>query len=81
MGCSSVGRASDRHAADAGSIARCGKEFSPQSQLSVQILFRCSYVQSHASTSVRTIKILYSMSEFGGLWQHRHTQHASKATK
>ena len=26
-GCSSVGRASDRHAADAGSIPRCGKGF------------------------------------------------------
>ena len=26
-GCSPVGRASDRHAADAGSIPRCGKEF------------------------------------------------------
>ena len=27
LGCSSVGRASDRHAADAGSIPRCGKIF------------------------------------------------------
>ena len=33
-------------------------------------------VQSHALTSVRMIKILQSMSEFGGLWQHKHTHHA-----
>ena len=32
-------RASDRHAADAGSIPRCGKGFSSPSQLSVQTLF------------------------------------------
>ena len=73
MGCSSVGRASDRRAADAGSIPRCGKGFSSQSQLSVQILLRCPYnprVQSHALTSVCTLKILWSMSEFGGLWRH-----------
>ena len=60
-GCNSVGRASDRHAADAGSIPRCGKEFVSQSQLSVQTLLRVSvhpYVQSHALTSVRTSKIL-----------------------
>ena len=37
-GCSSVGRASDRHVADAGSIPRCGKGFFSQSQLSVQTL-------------------------------------------
>ena len=41
------GRALDRHAADAGSIPRCGKGFFSQSQLSVQTLFRCLY------TSVR----------------------------
>ena len=43
MGCSSVGRASDsdRHVADAGSIPRCDKGFSSQSQLSVQTLLRC----------------------------------------
>ena len=27
-------------------------------------------VQSHALTSVRTLEILQSMSEFGGLWKH-----------
>ena len=36
-------KASDRHAADAGSIPRRGKGFSSQSQLSVQTLFRCPY--------------------------------------
>ena len=35
-GCSSVGRASDRHAADAGSISRCGKGF-----FSPRVNFRC----------------------------------------
>ena len=37
-GCSSVGRASDRHAADADSIPRCGKGFFSQCQLSVHTL-------------------------------------------
>ena len=36
-------RASDRHAADAGSIPRCGTGFFSQSQLSVQTLLRCLY--------------------------------------
>ena len=68
-----IGRALDRHAADAGSIPRCGKRFFSQSQLSVQTLLRASVhprVQSHVLTSVRTVKILWSMSEFGGLWKH-----------
>ena len=43
-GCSSVGRASDRYATDAGSIPQCGKEFCFQSQLSVQTLLRCLYI-------------------------------------
>ena len=42
-GCSSVGRASDRHAADAGSTSRCGKGIFSQSPLSVQTLLRCPY--------------------------------------
>ena len=41
--CSSVGRASDQHAADASSIPRCDKGFFSQSQLSVQTLVRCPY--------------------------------------
>ena len=50
-GCSTVVRASDRHAADAGSIPWCGKGFFSQSRLSVQTLSRCPYSpreQSHA---------------------------------
>ena len=53
-------RASDRHAAEAGSIPRCGKGFFSQSQLSVQTLLRVSVqprLQSHAFTSMRTLKI------------------------
>ena len=42
-GCSSVGRASDRHAAEAGSISRCSKGFFFQSQPLVQTLLRCPY--------------------------------------
>ena len=42
-GCSSVGRASDWHAADAGSIPRCGKGFFSQSQLCVLTLIRCPF--------------------------------------
>ena len=37
-GCSSVGRASDRHVADAGSIPRCGKGFFSRRHLLVQTL-------------------------------------------
>ena len=40
---SPVGRASDRHAADKGSIPRCGKGVFSQGQLSVQTLLRCQY--------------------------------------
>ena len=79
MGCSSVGRASDCQAADAGLIPRCGKGFSSWSQLSVKALFRCPYnpsMRSHALTSVRALKILWSMSQLSGLWQHKHTQRA-----
>ena len=42
-GCSSIGRASDRHADDADSIPRCGKEFFCQSQLSELTFLRCPY--------------------------------------
>ena len=49
-----------QHAADAGSIPRCGKGFFFQSQLSVQTLLRylCTlHVHSHALTPVRKLKI------------------------
>ena len=51
-------RASDRHAADADSIPRCGKGLFSHSQLSVQTLLRVyanPRVQLHALTSVRTM--------------------------
>ena len=60
-GCSSVGRELDHHAADTGSIPRCGKGFFSQSQLSAQTLLSVSAncrVQSHTLTSVHTLKIL-----------------------
>ena len=60
LGCSSVGRASSRHAAEAGSILRYDKGFISQSQLWVQTLLRCPFspcVQSHALTSMPTSKI------------------------
>ena len=43
LGCSSVGRASDWHPADAGLIPRCGKGFFSLNQLSVQTLLRCPH--------------------------------------
>ena len=52
--CSSVGKASDLHAAHAGSIPRCGKGFSSADSLT---RVRTPRVQSHALTSVRTLKI------------------------
>ena len=33
-------------------------------------------IRKHKNDHVRTLKILWSMSEFGGLWQHEKTQHA-----
>ena len=66
-GCISAGRAPHRHAAEAGSIPRCGKGF-----FFIPVIFQCrlSYcvrtppplpsVQSQALTSVRTLKILRS---------------------
>ena len=47
-GCSSVGRASDRHATDSGSIPRCGRGFFSQGELSVQTLLRCPCTPSCA---------------------------------
>ena len=41
--CRSVGRSSDRHAAEARSVPRCGKGFFSQSQLSVQTFLQCSH--------------------------------------
>ena len=63
-------RASDRHAADAGSIPQLRQGiFLPESTFSADSFTVSVYphVQSHASTSVRTLKIPWSMPEFGGL--------------
>ena len=49
QGCSSVGRASDQHAADAGSIPRCHKDFSPA------VDFRCSSYLVHTPIPTRAI--------------------------
>ena len=46
MGCSSLGRASDQHAGDAGSIPRYSKGYFPQSPLSVQTLLSVRTPQS-----------------------------------
>ena len=56
MGCSSVGRASDRHATDAGSTPHYGKGFFSQSPFSADSLTVSvhSSVQSHAFIFVRT---------------------------
>ena len=66
-GRSSVGTLSDgHHAAVAGSIPRYDKEFFSHSQLPVQTITVSVQprVQSHVLTSVRTLKILLSVSEF-----------------
>ena len=49
------------------------RDFFSPSQFSVQILLRVSAhprVQSHAVKYMRTLKILWSVLEFGGLWKH-----------
>ena len=59
-GCSSVGRAWNQHAAEAGSIPWCTTGFFSPSQLSEQTHFWRPYnprVQSHALTSVCTLMI------------------------
>ena len=65
-GCSSVGRASDRHAADAGSIPRCGKGFFSHRQLSVQTLYdvrtppcaiACSNICGHVKDPVVHVRV------------------------
>ena len=77
-GCSSVGKASDWHPADASSIPRCGEGFFSQRQLSVQTLPRCPYsprVQSHVLIYVRTLKIP-SIGSQTFVWTHEKKTHA-----
>ena len=64
-------RASDRHAADAGSTLRCGKKFFfSQSQLSVQTLLRspcpfcaiaCIYICAHVKGPVVHVRVGWIM--------------------
>ena len=58
--CSSVGRAWDRHTANAGSIPGATRVFLPESTFSADSLTVSLHprVQPHALTSVRTLKIL-----------------------
>ena len=55
QGCISVGRATDRHAAETGMIPRCSKGFFFQDQLSVQTLLPCVRTPPYAvaCTNVR----------------------------
>ena len=61
-GCSSVARVSDRHAAEAGSIPRCGKGFSPrvnvQCRLSFDVLTPLCATTCINICPTRTLKIL-----------------------
>ena len=71
MGCSSVGRASDRHAADAGSNPRCGKGFfCPESAFSADSLTRvrthpCAMARinicAHVKNPVVHVRVLWIM--------------------
>ena len=69
-GCSSVGRALDRHGADAGSIPRCGKGFFSPSQLSVLTLhgvrtppcaIACIYICAHVKDLVVYVRVRWIM--------------------
>ena len=69
-GCSSVGRALDRHGADAGSIPRCGKGFFSPSQLSVLTLhgvrtppcaITCIYICAHVKDPVVHVRVGWIM--------------------
>ena len=69
-GCNSVGRESDRHAADAGSIPRCGKGFSPwvhfQCRLSYGVptppcAIACSYICAHVKDPVVHVRVWWIM--------------------
>ena len=72
-GCSSVGRASDQHAAEASLIPRCGKGFFSQSQLSVQTLLRCPYtpvcnrMHLHLCARQRTLSPGQSSVDYGNI--------------
>ena len=70
-GCGSVGSVSDRHAADAGSIPRCGKGFFFRSQLSLQTLLRylytpvCNRMHLHLCARLRSRSPCQSLVDYG----------------
>ena len=76
-GCSSVGRASDRHVANAGSIPRCSEGFFSQSQLSVHILLRflhtpvCNSMHRHLSARERSCSPCQSSADCETPSKHR----------
>ena len=77
-------RASDRHSADAGLIPGGARDFLPRVTFQCRLFFSVSIrppVQSHALTFVRMMKILQSLSDCVGLWQHKHAQQAPLSTK
>ena len=68
--CSSVGRASDRHAADAGSIPQCGKGFFlPESTFSAlsygvrtpPCVIACIYICAHVKDPVVHVRVRWIM--------------------
>ena len=75
-GCSSVGTASDPHAAEAGSTPWCDKGFFSYSQLSVQTLVLCPYspcIKLHALTAVCMLEIPSTGSHAFGQMKIPHT--------
>ena len=66
---------------DAGSSPWCGKGLFSRILLSVQTLLRCPYsprVQSHASTSVRALKIPKHWQPYTIVWTHENTAHMDR---
>ena len=78
--CSSVGRASDRHAAHAGSIHRCGKGFSPrinsQCRLSYGVrttscAIACIDICAHVKDPVVHVRVRWNMETLKTPGMHR----------
>ena len=84
-GDSSVDTASDwktKRNTDAGSCPRCDEGFSPGVNFHCRLL-RCPYsprVQSHTSTSVRTLKIA-NIGSHTIVWTHENTPHTDRNGK
>ena len=62
----------EQRATEAGSIPQCSKGYFSHSTFSTDSFMVSVHprVQLHAATSVRTLKSLESMPEFGWLWKH-----------